>query len=184
VKANPDMAQLPVRVRALEEGKLLYMAVPRLANPEPFFELDPDRLKVPPRRAASIKGAGRQGRPVRIEDMDPIDFVVCGTVATNRKGFRIGKGGGYSDLEFALLGEVGLVTKETKLATTVHQIQVLDEDLPETEHDFRLWRIVTPDEVLRTGRYARHPAGILWDHLDDDKISSIPVLARLAADRG
>src|ERR1700749_1337491 len=36
VKANPDSPQLRVRQRALEDGKTLYMAVPRLAEPEPF----------------------------------------------------------------------------------------------------------------------------------------------------
>jgi 5-formyltetrahydrofolate cyclo-ligase len=29
--------------------------------------------------------------------------VVCGSVAVNRQGARVGKGGGFSDLEFALL---------------------------------------------------------------------------------
>jgi 5-formyltetrahydrofolate cyclo-ligase len=41
VKAVPDKAQLPVRARALTEGKLVYMAVPRLADALPFFLLDP-----------------------------------------------------------------------------------------------------------------------------------------------
>jgi 5-formyltetrahydrofolate cyclo-ligase len=31
LRANPDSAQLPVRQRALEDGKTVYMAVPRLA---------------------------------------------------------------------------------------------------------------------------------------------------------
>ncbi len=31
LKANPDLPQLPVRQRALEDGKTVYMAVPRLA---------------------------------------------------------------------------------------------------------------------------------------------------------
>jgi 5-formyltetrahydrofolate cyclo-ligase len=35
VKANPDSAQWPVRQRALEDGKTVYMAVPRLAGREP-----------------------------------------------------------------------------------------------------------------------------------------------------
>ena len=70
VKSNPDSAQWPVRQRALEDGKTVYMAVPRLAEPEPFFALDPARLSEPPRKAASISGAspfgppGRAGRPV------------------------------------------------------------------------------------------------------------------------
>lgn len=36
VKAVPDQAQLPVRARALADGKLVYMAVPRLAEALPF----------------------------------------------------------------------------------------------------------------------------------------------------
>jgi 5-formyltetrahydrofolate cyclo-ligase len=183
VKANPDYPQLPVRARAVAEGKLLYMAVPRLAKAEPFFELDGARIDVPPRRAASIKGADRYGRPVRIEKMKPVDLVVCGTVATNRKGVRIGKGGGYSDLEFALLTEVGLITASTTLVTTVHGIQLLEEDLPETEHDFRLNLIATPDEVVRCRASSRRMPGIVWDELDDETISSIPVLAGLARSR-
>jgi hypothetical protein len=62
LKANPDSAQLPVRQRALEDGKTVYMAVPRLAGPEPFFALDPNELREPPRQAASISGAARSAR--------------------------------------------------------------------------------------------------------------------------
>jgi 5-formyltetrahydrofolate cyclo-ligase len=46
-----------VRAAALAAGKLVVMAVPRLRTPEPFLLLDPDRLEVPPRKAASIGGA-------------------------------------------------------------------------------------------------------------------------------
>src|SRR2546423_11788521 len=35
LKANPDSPQWPVRQRALEDGKLVFMAVPRLAEEEP-----------------------------------------------------------------------------------------------------------------------------------------------------
>ena len=54
LKANPDSPQLPVRRRALEDGKTVFMAVPRLADAHPFFRLDPDHLVDPPRTAASI----------------------------------------------------------------------------------------------------------------------------------
>lgn len=46
LKANPDQAQLPVR--ALREGKLIYMAVPKLADPLPFFRLDPTEFEDEP----------------------------------------------------------------------------------------------------------------------------------------
>src|ERR1700746_680884 len=41
VKSNPDSAQWPVRQRALEDGKTVYMAVPPPAEPEPLFALHP-----------------------------------------------------------------------------------------------------------------------------------------------
>lgn len=180
VKANPDAPQLPVRIQALADGKRVYMAVPRLRERKPFILLDPKRLRVDPRDAASIKGAAASGRPVRLEDVERVDLIVCGTVAVNRKGVRIGKGGGYSDLEFGLLVERGLVDAETTIATTVHPLQLLDEELPETEHDFRVDLIVTPDEVVRTRR-ARRPRGIFWEHLDEAKLAAIPVLSGLRA---
>jgi 5-formyltetrahydrofolate cyclo-ligase len=168
VKANPDSPQLPVRKRALAEEKLVYMAVPRLRDERPFVRLATE---------ATIKGAMREGRPTAIEEMEPVDLVVCGSVAVNRDGARVGKGGGYSDLEFALLVEAGLVGAGTTIVTTVHPLQVLDEELPETEHDFRVALVVTPDAVVETGAQKR-PPGILWDHLDDEKIAAVLALRR------
>jgi 5-formyltetrahydrofolate cyclo-ligase len=176
VKANPDWAQLPVRVRALREDKLVYMAVPRMASLQPFFLLDPAALDIPPEQAAETRGAAQVVRRVGVTDMRPIDVVVCGSVAVNRAGARIGKGAGYSDLEVALLIEAGLVTDETVIVATVHQLQVLDEDIPETEHDFSVDLIVTPDEVIQCPN-RRRPDGIVWDDLTPEKIEAIPVLA-------
>ena len=111
--------------------------------------------------------------------MRRVDLVVCGTVAVNRRGVRVGKGGGYSDLEFGLLSQRGLVDEATVIATTVHPLQVLDDDLPEADHDFRVDLVVTPDDVIRCRRGHR-PRGILWDHLDPRKVEEIPALAGLA----
>lgn len=166
VKANPDSPQLPVRRRARKDGKTLYMAVPRLAEEKPFVEVRGD---------PTIKRALSEGRPVGVEELEPVGLIVCGTVAVNRKGVRIGKGGGFSDLEFALLVERRLAGRKTTIVTTVHDLQLLDEELPETEHDFRVDVIVTPTTSVRTGT-RRRPPGILWDHLDADKLTQIPVL--------
>src|SRR5690348_7277799 len=75
VKANPDSAQLPVRQRALEDGKTVYMAVPRLADPDPFFLLDPAHLADRPRKAASIAGASRSARRIPVSELGPVDLV-------------------------------------------------------------------------------------------------------------
>ena len=167
VKSNPDAPQLPVRRRARHDGKTLYMAVPRLTDEKPFVRVEGD---------PTIKKALAQGSPARVEDLGHVDLVVCGTVAVNRSGVRIGKGGGYSDLELGLLVEAGLVDDDTTIVTTVHPLQLVDQELSETEHDFRVDVIVTPDEVVRTGSRRRSP-GIIWDHLDDETVEAIPVLA-------
>jgi len=176
IKANPDWAQLPVRVRALQDGKLVYMAVPRIATLQPFYLLDPRTLDVPPEQAAEPATAARMAPCVGVEDMRPVDVVVCGSVAVNRSGARIGKGAGYSDLEVALLIEAGLVTEETVIAAPVHQLQVVDEEIPETEHDFSVDLIVTPDEVIECPE-RRRPKGVIWDDLTVEKVAAIPVLA-------
>jgi 5-formyltetrahydrofolate cyclo-ligase len=44
-------------------------------------------------------------------------------------------------------------------------------------------RIVTTKAVIKTGS-RRRPRGILWDHLDEEKIAAIPALAALAGRRG
>jgi 5-formyltetrahydrofolate cyclo-ligase len=183
VKANPDAPQLPVRARALADGKLLYMAVPRLAAERPFILLDPGRLEVPPRRAASITGSARVGRRIHLAELQPVDLVVCGSVAVNREGARVGKGGGFSDLEFALLVEAGLIGTNTVVTTTVHPLQVLEEPLPETGHDFRLDLIVAGEEVIGCRR-TRRPQGILWEHLDAAKVAAIPALAARVRQHG
>jgi 5-formyltetrahydrofolate cyclo-ligase len=130
LKSNPDAPQLPVRVRALQDGIVVFMAVPRLREPEPFLALDPATLHVPPRTAASIGGSARHGAPRAVGNMPRIGLIVCGSVAVNRDGARLGKGGGYSDLEFGLLREVNLVDDSTVIVTTVHPIQILDEAFP------------------------------------------------------
>jgi 5-formyltetrahydrofolate cyclo-ligase len=182
VKANPDSPQLPVRQRALEDGKTLYMAVPRLAEPEPFFALDPDHLAESPRKAASISGASRSARRVAVGDMTPVDLVVMGSVAVAEDGARLGKGGGFADLEFALAMAAGLIGASTIIVTTVHEIQVRPAgDIPVTSHDVPIDLIVTPERVIdcRARSRARPTAGIEWADLTAEKIAAIPLLSAL-----
>jgi 5-formyltetrahydrofolate cyclo-ligase len=176
VKAVPDAAQAPVRALALEQGKSLYMAVPKLAAPKPFYYLDPRTLTVPTAEAANKNTAAQIARQVDVSEMQPVDLIVCGSVAVNRHGVRLGKGAGYSDIEVALLQQAALISPETTIVTTVHNFQVVDEELPETNHDFSVDVIVTPDEVIHCGP-PRRPKGLVWEKLSDEQIRAIPVLA-------
>ena len=183
VKANPDSPQWPVRQRALEDGLVLAMAVPRLAEAEPFFLLDPAELDGGYRAASSIKGASAHARTVRIAELRPFDLIVTGCVAVDRTGARLGKGGGFADLEFGLLAEAGLVGPDTLVATTVHPVQVLEAGrIPMDAHDMPLDLIVTPDEVIVCDGGRSRPGGIAWDALTREKLHAIPLLQALSGD--
>jgi 5-formyltetrahydrofolate cyclo-ligase len=180
LKANPDSPQWPVRQRALADGLVVYMAVPRLADQDPFLVLDPAVLEVPARAASSIKGAGRHGRARPVGELMPIDLVVTGCVAVDASGARLGKGGGFADLEFAVASAAGLLTDDTVIVTTVHPVQVLEPGrIPMAEHDVPLDAVVTPDEVIRCDGSRSRPGGIRWDALTEEKVQAIPLLARL-----
>ena len=176
LKVNPDSPQRAIRQKALEEGKTIYMAVPRLQSEKPFIELNPKKLKCSPHAASSIKGAAKYGRPVTLKEVRKIDLVVCGSVAVDRNGGRVGKGGGYSDLEFALLTEEGKISHDTPIITSVHSLQIQDEQLPMTEHDIPLSAIVTPENIIEQKTTYKRPKGIYWKLLPQEKIGEIPVL--------
>jgi 5-formyltetrahydrofolate cyclo-ligase len=177
-----------VRQRALQDGKTVYMAVPRLAGPEPFFALDPGHLSESPRRAASISGAARSARKVTLAELAPVDLVVMGCVAVGEDGARLGKGGGFADLEFALAGAAGLIGPGTVAVTTVHELQLQPAGtIPLAGHDVPVDLVITPDRVIdgRPRRGPRPVAAIRWAELTEEKIAAIPLLAaRRARDRG
>ena len=179
VKCNPDAPQRPVRRRALAAGKTVFVAVPRLRDAECFLELDPGTIDDVD-DATTISGADEYGVPRRPEDLPEIDCVVAGSVAVGTDGRRIGKGEGYSDLEFALLFEFGRVDDGTTTATTVHERQVVDDAPAPDAHDVPLDLIATPDRVVETGDGAK-PAGIDWDAIDAERREAIPILDELAA---
>lgn len=175
LKTNPDSPQRWAREMALREGKRVYMAVPRLRKAECFLELDPTFIKNPS-RAATIKGAFAQGHPIRPEKVRSIDLVLAGSVAVDRKGGRVGKGGGYSDLEYALGRLFGFLTEETPVVTSVHQLQIIDDDIPMLRHDVPVDYFVTPKGARRTSTRHAKPEGIYWDLLGEERLGAIPIL--------
>lgn len=179
IKVNPDSPQTQVRRLALESGKTLVTAVPRLAEEHPFRLLDPAELTDDQiREATTIKGALKHGQVLDLEQVPKLDLVLTGAVAVNLKGARVGKGSGFSDLEFALLLEAGKVDESVPICTTVHPIQILRENLLMTAHDIPLDLVVTPRAVIEVEGAFPRTNGIMWDHLQPPQIHEIPVLER------
>jgi 5-formyltetrahydrofolate cyclo-ligase len=178
IKSNPDSPQRPVRRRALESGKVVYMAVPRLRDEKCFLRLDPDEIDDID-HATTIGGSSEVGEQVGPEEMESIELIVSGSVAMTENGERVGKGEGYSDLEFAVFREFGLVDDETTTVTTVHELQVVDEAIPTTPQDVPIDWIFTPNRTICTGATDDKPAGIEWSVLGDDRLDEIPILRRI-----
>ena len=182
VKVNPDSPQKHVRYRALVEGKTLIMPTPRLRKG--FLLLDPKRI--PSNRfneASTIRGAFKYGTYVHPKNLPGIDLMVTGSVVVDLWGNRLGKGEGYSELEFGILRTYGKVVDETPIVTTVHDIQIVNIKIPRDPWDFTVDYIITPTRVIKTLERYR-PEGILWELLSDEKLREIPLLRRIKEELG
>lgn len=185
VKVNPDSPQRPVRLAALEERKILVMPTPRLRSG--FLLLDPGSIpRTAYRQASTIRGAFKYGRLLKsLSDLESavgrVDFIVEGSVAVNRWGERLGKGEGYGELEYAILLESGIIEPDVPIATSVHDIQVLEQRLPQDPWDVPVDIIATPTRLIRVRERPKRPPGILWSLLPRSKLEEIPLLRELAA---
>lgn len=167
VKVSPDSPQEPVRRRALEEGKVVLSATPRLRKG--FVILDP--RSIPPRfyqYASTIKGFFTYGRLVKLVEIPNVDLVVTGSVAVDLEGKRLGKGGGYGDLEYGILRELGVVDEDTPVVTTIHDLQIVDY-VPSEKHDLTVDYIFTPTRLFEVKTHRSKPQGIYWDIIGDKK---------------
>jgi 5-formyltetrahydrofolate cyclo-ligase len=176
VKFDSDPPQLALRRAALKEKKIVYLTAPRLRGERCFIELDPERLGRRILRASSLTEAARLGRLLGPQEVQPVDLVVCGSVAVGRDGARLGPGGGYSDLAYALLRSSGKIREYTPVLTTVHPLQIVDEALPMNMHDVPVDFIITPTQVIAVPSSYTRPSGLIWALLSDERISSIPLL--------
>lgn len=175
IKVNPDSPQRPVRIEALRRGIEVYVPTPRLRGG--FKRLDPARIPYEELAAAgSISGAQIWGIDVALADMPQLDAIVTGCVAVTAGGRRAGKGEGFSDIEYAILRELGHA--EVPVATTVHDTQIVG-GFPIETNDLPLSAIVTPTRTIEVASPPPAPARIEWDRLSEADLEAMPVLGEL-----
>jgi 5-formyltetrahydrofolate cyclo-ligase len=179
VKVNPDAPQAYVRQIVLEERKTLLMPTPRLSAG--FLKLDPKRIpRQMTRKATSISGAVRIAERIPLSKLPAIDLVVAGSVAVSLEGGRIGKGEGYSEIEYGILRECGLVNDSVRIVTTVHDCQLVDA-FPVEKHDIPVDYVLTPTEMYETHTRLTRPKGIYWELVTDEMLRRMPILEELRA---
>jgi 5-formyltetrahydrofolate cyclo-ligase len=177
MKVNPDAPQIPVRRLALAKGKLLIMPTPRLKKG--FMLLDPHRIPLGAlRKASTLRGAFKYGRICTLSELPEVDLIVAGSVAVSRDGVRIGKGGGYSEIEYGILRELRLVNERTPIFTSVHDLQIIDR-APREAHDLTVDIIFTPRMTWEIERKHPRPKGILWRRLTETQLREMPILQEL-----
>jgi len=180
IKSNPDKPQEAARYLALEDKKTLLVPTPRLRTTL-FTKLTPpeDANEQTMHTCATSQGIREHSQRLELNESVKIDLVLLGSVAVSRQGYRIGKGDGFFDLEYAMMRSVGAVDDNTPVVTTVQDFQVID--LPESmfsSHDVRVDYIVTPTQVINCGKHTQ-PKAINWSMLTEDRLNRIPVLKKL-----
>ncbi|XP_005052385.1 PREDICTED: methenyltetrahydrofolate synthase domain-containing protein isoform X1 [Ficedula albicollis] len=181
LKINPDAPQRNARFLALEARKTLLVPTPRLRTG--LF----NRIVPPPgatkeilRRCATSQGVKDYSVPVGLDGKAQVDLVVVGSVAVSEKGWRIGKGEGYADMEYAMMVSMGAVQEDTPVVTIVHDCQVLDiaEELLD-DHDLTVDYILTPTRTIQTNCKRPKPQGIMWHKVSSEMLGKIPILKTL-----
>jgi len=177
VKVNPDSPQSYIRRGVLLNGKKLIMPSPRLRSG--FILLDPD--KIPKRsltNASSIKGAFEYGNLCPLEGLPEVDLIVTGCVAVSKEGVRIGKGGGYGEIEYGILKDIDSISEETPVFTSIHDVQLI-EKIPREEHDLLVDFVSTPTKTIRMERRHLQPEGIIWERITEKEMEHMPILQDL-----
>lgn len=181
VKVNPDSPQRPIRRIVLEDGKTLLMPTPRLT--EGFLRLDSKRIPAHMMgKASSISGAFKVAEKVPLSKIPSIDLIVAGSVAVSLEGGRIGKGEGYSELEYGILRERNLVDDGTRVVTSVHECQIVNH-FPLAEHDLPVDHILTPEKTYETHTKLPRPSGIYWKKVTAEMLQRMPILEELRRSR-
>lgn len=175
IKVNPDAPQRYVREEALRRGITVFVPTPRLRGG--FKRLDPAKIPANKiREAASLSRGSKWAEDMPLAELPQLDAIVCGSVAVTKDGRRCGKGEGYSDLEYAILRELG--HPPVPVATTVHAVQIVDE-LPWDPTDLPLSVIVTPEATITVTHPLSAPEGITWNRLTEEDLEDMPVLKDL-----
>jgi 5-formyltetrahydrofolate cyclo-ligase len=83
---------------------------------------------------------------------------VGSVAASPLTGRRLGKSHGYAELEWAMLSPFWRVDESTTAATTVHDVQLVD-DIPFEPFDLPVDVIATPTGVIRVSKRDPSRAG-------------------------
>ncbi|XP_053905367.1 methenyltetrahydrofolate synthase domain-containing protein isoform X3 [Malaclemys terrapin pileata] len=181
IKVDPDKPLEGVRLVTLQARKTLLVPTPRLRTGL-FNKIVPPAgaTKEILRICATSQGVKDYSVPIGLDAKVQVDLVVVGSVAVSEKGWRIGKGEGFADMEYAMMMSMGAIREDTPVVTIVHDCQVVDiaEELLD-DHDLTVDYILTPTRTIKTGCKRPKPQGIIWHKISYEMLERIPILKNL-----
>ncbi|ESP03424.1 hypothetical protein LOTGIDRAFT_224471 [Lottia gigantea] len=181
IKINTDKPQEQARLSALQANKTVLVPTPGkktglLSKIVPPADTKPDDLKP----YAQALGMGENSQTLELDEVLKIDLIIIGSCCVSEQGYRLGKGEGYGDLEYAMMLNAGYITRNTPVVTIVDEVQIqeIPSDILE-EQDVTVDYIVLPDKIIETKCPKPKPSGIIWSKLTERYLERIPVLQLL-----
>jgi 5-formyltetrahydrofolate cyclo-ligase len=181
VLVTPDNGLRRLRERVLRDGRRLL--VPTCGIGRGFLLLDGSACSAEEAVLGStMEAIDELARPVTLREIAAAarpDLLVTGALGVTAAGLRLGKGRGYFDLEWAMLREVGAVEADAPVAVLVHDVQVVDEELPVEVHDVVADLVVTPTRRIATGRTGARAARLERERITPEMLARTPPLREL-----
>lgn len=182
VKVNIDRALHAAKLQTLVANKNLYLPATRDSSAICLkVDVPADATEEQKKEILHVQDMQQHRTEINLDNKVTFDMVIIGSVVVSREGHRIGRGNGFTDLDIGLLIEIGAITKDTVIATLVHDVQVVDT-LPHhlfQKYDTPVDMIVTPTNVIRVAKRLPRPAGIFWELLSERRLKIVPILKDL-----
>ncbi|MBK8021855.1 MAG: 5-formyltetrahydrofolate cyclo-ligase [Chloroflexi bacterium] len=178
---TPDNCLDLMRAENVRQGKV--QMVTTYGIKRGFIEIKPEYVPEGIEDFAMLLDAmERVGKPITLREISSkyrFDLLITGASAINLSGTRFGKGHGYFDMEWAMLNDIGVVTRDTPIVGVIHDVQLMDLDLPASPHDVVCDIIVTPTRTIRVPNVAKPAAGVIWESVTAETMAAMPVLYEL-----
>uniref|UniRef100_A0A0K2UMM2 Uncharacterized protein n=2 Tax=Lepeophtheirus salmonis TaxID=72036 RepID=A0A0K2UMM2_LEPSM len=187
VLLSPSASLTYMRELCLRSKKVIYFRQTDFKTDQFLWRVDPNKLKkdVDYVLASTTRGLKTFGKPIKCRKKffhEKIDLVIVGSVAVNKSGARIDTGTGQTDLEWAILHELGVVeAKNITVATIVDCVQILDESvLPNSvmqKQDLPADVIVTKKCITHVkNRFKKPDKGILPNLCSNEMLKQYPAI--------
>ncbi|KAI3389230.1 hypothetical protein SNEBB_007779 [Seison nebaliae] len=185
IKCDPDIAFCDTRQLILMQGKKLFVPLSKKKKGL-LYQLEiaegAGRTRGYLKYLSSLSGMNTLSKYVPDEKIPKLDMVIVGSIGVDEQGNQIGKGGGFSDLEYCILREYNIIDERTCIVGMVNENQIYEGYISHhliTPHDILLDYIITPQRIIKTKPIRPKPSKIIWNEISRQQIGRMFLLSKL-----